>query len=331
MSALRVGLLGLDGVGRVYLNILRNEAPFELVAIADTHVERLRNACADSDITTFEDCRSLVVAQTRDPIDALFVTLPPHQTVDLLPLAAERGVAVFHHAPFARTANEAQRLTRTFEEAHCPLVASRLWLAQSPGGTTHDLLDRTGRLFAAHARVQSTETVVNWRGDALRAGGGALLYAGYDAVDAMVTLLGLPESAFAECGLATAPGTPRGYDTEDVAAVTFRFGRGEIGSLTVWRGVSEGAWELTLIGPKGTATWRRHHEDKATHEAGFARAVRHCVEIFGHDLHGAESPGRMDSSAQDHEPTLAAIDAAYLSAKTGSPEVPAQFLGEPAR
>ncbi len=331
MSPLRVGLLGLDGVGLVYLDTLRTNAAFTLVAIADGNAERVRRACEDSDATVFEDCRSLVVAQTRDPIDALFVTLPPHQSLELLPLAAERGVPVFHHTPFVRSTDEGQHLVQLFEAANCPFVAARTWQAHPPGQASQTLLDRTGRLFAAHARVQSRQTVANWRGDAQRAGGGALLHAGYEAVDAMVTILGLPESVYAECGSATPPGSPKGHDTEDVATVTFRFSRGEIGSLAVWRGSEEETWELTLVGSDGTATLRQSSGQEAPADACLARAVRHCVETFGHELQGGMAQSGMSTPARGHIATLATIDAAYLSAKTGSAEVPAQFMPEPAR
>ena len=335
MTPLRAALLGLDGVGLVYLDALRSCTLFDLVAIADTSAERIRKIEHPPGVTTFDDCRSLVAAQTRDPIDALVVALPPHQSIELLPLAAERGVPVFHHTPFARTTAECQMVAQLFSTARGTFEAARLWSALLPDVTRPDLLRRAGRVVAAHACVQHTQTVTNWRGDPQRAGGGALLYAGYGAVDALVALLGLPESVCAECAWAAAPGAPRGYDTEDVAIVTLRFGHGEIGSLTVWRGADTNQWALTLIGTDATVSVGRPSaredagaDELAARELEIASSVQAGLEAMGRRLQDRTAT-RAASSAEAHVATLATIEAAYLSSKTGSAEVPAQFIQEP--
>ena len=205
MTALRVGLLGLDHVGMGYRTALLADSRFELVAMADSNAKRLRRAIAEPDTVAFEDCRSLIVAQTRDPIDALFVALPPRQSLDLLPLAAQRGIPVFCDAPLARTADEARILIDSFVAAKVPLVVSRRWAAGLDDDTMNDMKQTTGRVFAAHAVLRRTLDVADWRGDAQRAGGGALLFDGYEAVDSLVTLIDLPEMVSAECSAAVPP------------------------------------------------------------------------------------------------------------------------------
>lgn len=326
MSPWRVGLLGLDEPGLLYRDALRASDRFELVAMADGNADRVRHARGESDVVTYEDCRSLVVAQSRDPIDALFVTLPVHQSVELMPLAAERRLPVFHHVPFARTADEGRRLVQTFLDANCPFAAARPWTANPTCATTRDVLDQIGRVVAAHAFVPCRQTVAGWRGDTQRAGGGVLLHVAYESVDAMVALLGLPESVFAECGAITMPGSPRGHATEDVAAVTLRFSRGEIGSVTTWRGGETDRPKLTLIGTDGAVSITPVCGVSAATDPEYADALRQDIESFGDALRHDPSPAGMPAAARHHLNTLATIEAAYLSAKTGSPELPAQYI-----
>jgi len=336
MKVLRVGLLGLDDVGAAYRTALLADSRFEFVAMADSNAERLRRASAEAATIAFEDCRSLIVAQTRDPIDALFVALPPHQSLDLLPLAAQRSVPVFCHAPMARTAEEARALIESFAAAKVPLVVSRRWSTGLDDDTINEIKETTGRVFAAHAVVRGTLDSADWRGDALRAGGGALLFDGYEAIDALVTLVDLPVLINAECSVAVAPGSPKKYDTEDAAAVSVRFGRDQIGSLAVCRGATEGSWSVTLIGPSGFVTLDAgritlHRQDALEHDVidrPPSELLATDIAAFGDALLHGESLDRLHATTRQHVRTLATIEAAYLSARTGSPESPAQFLPE---
>ncbi len=106
MSRLKVALLGLAGVGEEYLAAIRANDRFELVAIADTDAELLRRRTQAGGERGYEDYRSLVVASDRASLDLLFVALEPHQSLEFIEMAAERGISVFCTAPFSRTVLE---------------------------------------------------------------------------------------------------------------------------------------------------------------------------------------------------------------------------------
>ena len=55
------------------------------------------------------------------------------------------------------------------------------------------------------------------------------------------------------------------------------------------------------------------------------RVVASAISAFGATRREGEK--RLESSAREHLSTLAVIEAAYLSAKTGEPESPDRFLG----
>jgi len=336
MSVLRVGLLGLDRIGAAYRHALERDDGVELVALADSNPQRTRERVGPCDAAVFEDCRSLIVAQTRDPIDALFVALPPSQWLDLAPLAAERGIPAFCHAPIGRTAGEASTVMAAFERTGVPIVVSRRWSAGLDADALADLRHCSGRMFHAHAVVRGTSDGSDWRGDVQRAGGGALLFDGYEAVDAFVHLIDVPQVVTVECGRALPPGGPKKYDTEDAAAVTLRFGRDQVGSISVCRGAAAPSWSMTIIGASGSLTF---DDTGLIRCAGNAPESDHTLrppsDLLAEDIAAFTAALRIGASSQSlhettrqHVRTLATIEAAYLSSRTGSPETPAQFLGE---
>ncbi len=183
-------------------------------------------------------------------------------------------------------------------------------------------------MFTALGQIATGDEPEGWRGDSLRAGGGVLLNGAYAQVDLLVTLLGLPESVYAVCSFARAPGETLNYDTEDTALVLMRWGSDCSAMLVARRGVIPGAWQITLVGTNDTLVWPAadsSDDDEAgmgAHSAaGIARQIRSAAGICETVVR------RPDLRARDHLATLAVIEAAYLSAKTGAPEVPARLPG----
>lgn len=334
MTAMRIALIGLGDVGRAYLEALQSDRQFTVAAVSDTSDERLRGLADSLDAEVFPDCRSLVVAQTRDPVDALFVALPTHQALDLLPLAAERGLALFCHAPMGRSVEELRRVRDVFSGMSRPAVLSERWSAGLDTSAPGEWSDSIGRLFSISATVASTSTGAQWRGDRERAGGGALLYDGYEALHAMVSVAGLPETVSAECTLTARPGLPATHDTEDAAALTLRFARDVVGSLAVCRNRPEEAWTITLAGCDGSAEVspsgmgiRRHDTEEPLSLSRFGGdALAADVARFGERCRRHCDDTAFKTDLTPHMHTLATIEAAYLSARTGTPEAPKQFV-----
>jgi len=331
LKRLKVALMGLSGVGADYLTAIRSDDRFDLVAVADTDSEILRRQAEVLPYRPYEDYRSLIVETAHSGLDLLFVALAPFQSIEFVELAAARGIGVFHKAPCARTVDEAGRLVRWFANGRCPLVVSREWQFEPACAVLDPLPEIAGYVYAAIAHVRTADAPVRWRGDSVRAGGGVLLNGAYEAVDMLIHLLGLPETVHARCGLAIAPPAPRKYDTEDVAVVSLDFGSGRIAGVTTMRGATKPSWSVTFLGVESTVEVRadgmtitprdggpvEHYAVQSTNPAA------HAISAFGASrLSGAE---RFESTAREHIATMAAIEAAYLSARTGAPEAPARF------
>ncbi|MBU0717520.1 MAG: Gfo/Idh/MocA family oxidoreductase [Planctomycetes bacterium] len=332
MKELKVALLGLAGIGEEYLAVLRDAEGCELVAAADANPELVRQCLDGTSIRGYEDHRSLIIEGTHAGLDLLFVALEPYQSVDFVELAARQGVGVFHKAPAARTVTELQRMVECFDSAGLPFVVSRPWQAEPAYSALSELDSLAGFVAVAFAEIGSAEGDAGWRGDSMRAGGGVLLNGGYELVDMLVSLLGMPEAVYAQCSALAAPGAVRKSDTEDAAGLVLRFTQGRAATVSAIRGVAKRYSRVALTGerslveilPNGMTVTphngspARHHPVRTSYAA--EPAIRACVD----QLRSPDVDPR--STAREHLLTMAVIEAAYLSAKTGSPESPTRFF-----
>ncbi|MCH8148064.1 MAG: Gfo/Idh/MocA family oxidoreductase, partial [Planctomycetes bacterium] len=255
MKSRKVALAGLTRTGLDYLDILRDGDLFEVVAVADSDPAVLRECDIAESVSAYEDYRSLIVESAHSGLDLLVVATEPHQSSEFLPLAVERGIPVFHKPPFARSLQEGRSLVARFEAADCPFLISREWHHDGwPTGA--DMLEnRAGYVHTAVGQISIGDEPGGWRGDSLRAGGGVLLHGAYVLVDLLVTLMGVPDSVYAVCSFARAPGETRNYDTEDNALLLMRWGANRAATLVARRGGRGGAAQVTLVGTNDTLVW----------------------------------------------------------------------------
>lgn len=334
MESLRVALLGLHGVGVEYLTAIQSNDLFTLTAVAEADGELLRQHTEAKPLSTFQDYRSAIVEMARAGLDLLFVALEPFQSIDYIEMAAEHGIGVFHKAPFARSSAEARRLIGRFEEAGRPLIVSRPWQFEPAYDSLTHRAEVLGRVHAAAAEVRTSDGSEGWRGDSVRAAGGVLLNGAYEQLDMLVHLMGLPEYVDAQCSAAVPPGKTSNYDTEDAVQLSLRLTGKRIASLTASRKAAASHWHVALIGEHGSIDLS---EDRSRFQPADGRRARSrrvrttcraqpAINAFGAALSAGDE--KLPSTAAEHLPTTAVVEAAYLSVRTGTAESPSQFLDD---
>jgi len=191
-------------------------------------------------------------------------------------------------------------------------------------------------VYAATAEVRTThDPRTGWRGDSERAGGGVLLNDAYGELDMLVDLLGIPQHVGAWCGYAAKPGAPRPYDTEDTSILSMQFGQGRIAGVCAHRRARDELRRLTLFGAEGdvevlpdrlVVTDRGTGERETLEVQSDNRFAAEISALANWHFQRAANPDRKHSSTgADHLATMAVVQAAYLSARTGSPESPDSF------
>lgn len=334
MTRIPAAIIGLSGEGAEFLAAVRDNRRFRLLAVADANTGLVRAASEASGTIAYTDYRSLVVEQTRSRhagIEAVFVALEPFQSLEYVTLAATRGINVFHKAPVGRRVEEASAAASAMTECDRLLTVGRYFSADPAYAELSEIEAHIGRVHFATAEVHvAAQDLSGWRGDSVRAGGGVLIQGAYSAIDVLVGVLGLPDEVTACLSWRKSASSARPYDTEDAAIVSMRFCDERIAQLSAVRGVESDDWRVTLVGGQGSAEvspdqLRIRPRDGAVRSSVIRASNRFAAQIddFARAIRDPDWPRR--STGDDHLDTIAVIEAAYLSAKTNTPENPSRF------
>ncbi len=340
-EALRIAIAGAGHLGGKCLDALGRVAGVAVVGVGDVDADAGAEAAATAKAPAFTDIRQML-QQVRP--DVLLITTPPPAAAELIPLAAQVGSDVIKAAPLGRTLDEAVRMVERMNAAdrRFAVLAPRRWYP-----TYRGLVERraaVGPLFLARAeRILDWGGRLGWRADRASAGGGVLLEAGYEMIDLIVAAMGLPEEVYAVTGRRGRPHMveragevePQGiYDTDDTAVVTLRYAGGAAAVVTVSWVTSPGAEHLALHGQLGsavaTAVECRFRDaegtvtDRLTGDDRPVDAIAAQLTDLAARLAAGAEP--VESAAREHLLTMAVVEAAYLSDRTGQVESPPALL-----
>ncbi len=331
MKRIPAAIIGLSGQGAEFLSAVRDSRRFHLLAIADADAGLVRAAAEASGAKGYTDYRSLVVEQAGEKLEALFVALEPFESVEYLTLAATHGIHVFHQAPVGRCVEEASSAGSALAECDRLLTVGRYFSAEPAYAALSEIETHIGPVHFATAEVHvAAQDLSGWRGDSVRAGGGVLIQGAYTAIDVLVGVLGLPDEVTACLSWRKSASSARPYDTEDAAIVSMRFSDERIAQLSATRGGARDDWRVTFFGGQGSAEvspdrLRIKQPGGVDHWSVVRASNRFAAQIddFARALRDPDWPRR--STGDDHLDTIAVIEAAYLSAKTNTPENPSRF------
>ncbi len=322
----KAGILGITGAGTDLLAALRSSEHIHLIALADRDGDKAKHQALALKVEGYDDYRSLVVEQ---PLDVLFVSAAPFACQEHLKLAASKGIHVWRETPLARTVHEAAGLIEAFESQSVRLAVARPWRFIGMGEGVGDPGEYIGQPYGARGiSLQYRLDPLGWRGDTERAGGGALIDQAYELIDAIVQWMGLPDEVV--CSTTRRTGT-QPYDTEDIASVTLQYLNRSMASVLANRRTHPSAWSLAFDGPRGslviepdqtlirTADGKEILQPRPNRASIYAAQVEAFAQVI---LNKAKT---CPSSAQEHLTTVAVIETAYLSARTGEPESPAKL------
>ncbi|MEE8170793.1 MAG: Gfo/Idh/MocA family oxidoreductase [Phycisphaerae bacterium] len=344
MDPVRFGVVGYKGTALPWLDVINDEPDAVLIAVADREPGRTAEIVKRRGALFEDDDRALLI---HHRLDVVVVALSPAGVERVLPTAAEHGVAALLESPPARSFEEALASTKRFEEAGLPLLVCSGWRLDDALAGFRQMESRFGPVIQASAHVSKPlPAPLGWRADRVRAGGGVLASAAYDALDMLLDVMGLPADVLATVRRVGYP-SAQPYDVEDAATLMMRYddntvatviarwgpppeqavvhlsGRG--GCITVANGV------LTIHDPDEAASNDAPKRvvygkktDSAPRPAERTRAVRAIIDALRSVPNKSEPPHGATTALRDHLPTVAVLESAYLSARTGEPEPPHQ-------
>lgn len=339
MDTVSIAVIGVGGFGGQTLEALLKTERAHVVGVADRDPSVAEDIGKRFKLPFYSDNRSLL-AETRP--QAVYIATPPLARPELIHACSQRGIHVWTESPLARNLDEGLAMVRCMEEAGLKLVVGtqrrfaagyrRAWELISDGRLGEVFLARTHYLF-------NWGPDLGWRGDKA-SGGGALLELGYQAIDLLVWMLGLPEDVygFAEAQRRPAPREDDTqmhpvYDTDDTAVAVLRYPNGPMASVVTTRRSGPVSEELNIHGRAGSLAantdhcWLRDPDghlldqvESATPLEMFCRQADDFVRAIREDAERYECSGR------ENWLNLAVIEAIYLSGRTGQPESPRRLL-----
>jgi predicted dehydrogenase len=236
---LRVGIIGLGGMGRGRLSYYAQMPDARVEAVADIRVEELRN---DGTLTArlgrpadklgwFEDYRHLVGSGAVDMVD---ICLPTYAHADAAVAALEGGLPALCEKPMALTLADCDRMLAASRKAGVPLMIAqciRFW-------PEYDVLTnlvrsgQAGRLLSLHLTRQGAAPTAGWFSEAEHSGGAILDLHVHD-IDYCQYLLGVPQRLYTQGGQSM--DAQHGYD---YVHTSLDYGRGpQVSVVAHWVGV----------------------------------------------------------------------------------------------
>lgn len=194
MRPIRLGLVGAANQGREHLMAARGCRLATIVAACDSsEAVRAENALAFPDLRQFAELADMLESQ---PLDGLVLALPHDAYEPLWTTLLATKLPMLKEKPLGRTLAEGAQFVARARSAAVPLVTA----VQRRHHPTYVELKRrlegevVRELSATlHLGFDPSRRPHGWRGEPERAGGGALLDAGYHLVDLAIFLLGSVE------------------------------------------------------------------------------------------------------------------------------------------
>ena len=117
----RIGVVGVGGMGKSHCNALKNVQDCEFIAVADTRSEVAAEVADQFKVKPFTDYHEML-----DKVDAITVATPPWQHTEVTVDAAKSGVHVFCEKPLSATIADADTMVAATDDAGVVLMVGHV-------------------------------------------------------------------------------------------------------------------------------------------------------------------------------------------------------------
>ncbi len=334
-NKLKTAVLGLSEKGRDLLEAARQSEYYQVKAVADSDAELAHKLAGRYDCENYSDYRQLII---QNQFDVLLVAAPSHTCAEHIQAAMRKKFNVLKLAPAGPNFEQAVQLVKLAESERVKFGVVNLRRFADSFRAAQDYIKQNNleQIYLVTAFCAFTKrSSEKWHSDPELAGGGVLLYPCYEMVDRIIANFSIPQQVYS-LNLNQAPDKlQRSLLTEEVAVITMKFSDQLIGNLIASEVFGPFRQELRIYGKNGSLA--------VTDEMMIVYdRLGKVLEEFHYKYDGekltiqlldnfAESILLGDKvqpycGAVENLPTMALIEAAYLSARTAMPEEPERVL-----
>ena len=338
---LKIAAIGLTDLALGLLDAALESGSYAVVAVADAQQERLEMCGRKFECPVFTDYRQLIIATEAD---FLLFGNPAHQCVEFMRLALQEGFHVLKTVPPAlnfsqlaelyRLAKKQRRFFLTMQNGRFRLPFEHIRRHLTEAGRQGD---HSWHLVSAvcHVPMGEPETEMRWLYDPNTAGGGVLLHNCYDLLDELLLCFGLPQKVYA-LTINQAPDRQQRMSlTEDTAIVTMQFTDSLIAQICASRTLGPARRHLRVHGKQQHLTATEEEVvlydnggnllEQKTYAADDLLSQKRMMENLAAAFQNPDNCPLYPVYGFDLK-TMAVIEAAYLSTRTGMAEEPSRIL-----
>lgn len=114
---IRVGVVGVGGMGRAHCNALKNVKDAQFVAVADANLDVAKDVASKFNVKAFHDRQEMF-----NEVDAIVVATPPWYHAEVTIDAAKKGIHVFCEKPISATLEDADAMIAATDKANVNLM-----------------------------------------------------------------------------------------------------------------------------------------------------------------------------------------------------------------
>ncbi len=319
MDTVRVGFVGTGGIAQTHLDALSRIEGVQLVAFCDVEASRAESAAARFGGRAYTEYAQML---REEPLDALYICVPPYAHGEVELLAAERGIHLFVEKPVARTLECAREVETAIQKAGVLSAVGYHFRYYEATQRARERLQGLTIGMAIGYWHGGMPGVPWWRQHALS--GGQLVEQTTHIVDLARYLVGEIVEVFAYLAQGVAPLPHADGDVSEAGVVALRFANGAVGSIT----------NTCMLNPPGEVALKIYTPDRIL-EVGWGKVIE-TEANRREEYSGRDNPylnedrafieairtgnaSLIRSSYSDGVRTLAVTLAADESARTGKP------------
>jgi predicted dehydrogenase len=249
---LRVGVIGVAGMGLGHAWAVRALDTSTLAAVSDINDEVLRKTATDFEVPAFTDPKEMYASGA---VDAVVIATPAGTHAQLTRDALDAGMHVYLEKPITPTCDEGRALVAYADEKQRVLQVGFQLRFHKGYAAMRDAFEDLGQLRRVHLqatnwfRPQAYFEVSPWRATWRAAGGGVLMNQAVHQVDALIITVGMPSRVEAR-----ARTVAHRADVEDEAIAILEWPNGARGTLVASLNDPAGGERFELHCERGSVT-----------------------------------------------------------------------------